>query len=162
MKKVGCCHYHSTLVSQHLMIIKVPETCKTLYKIINQLNLVSKPNIGKYTPLANTNSKLVSYLLIRSLVVEGEMSLMTQGVDTGTQTKQKNWIQYALQTIHVHGLYWYYASNSKLMRFLVGIFTLAVLVGLPIWTVLQFINWVSSIQIDTVTGIGIFTFLSNF
>ena len=87
---------------------------------------------------------------------------MTQGVDIGTQTKQKNWIQYALQTIHVHGLYWYYASNSKLMRFLVGIFTLAVLVGLPIWTVLQFINWVSSIQIDTVTGIGIFTFLSNF
>ena len=86
----------------------------------------------------------------------------SQGVDFGTQTKQENWIQYALQTIHIHGLDWYYASNSKLMRFLIGIFTVAVLVGLPIWTILQFINWVSSIQINTVTGIGIFTFLQNF
>ena len=65
--------------------------------------------------------------------------------------QQQNWIQNSLEKISVHGLAWYQRSNSKFVRCFIVIFALVVLFGLPMWTIYEFIQFFTTIQIKTVT-----------
>ena len=62
-----------------------------------------------------------------------------------------DWFRTTCERIEVHGLSWYSKSNSKITQICVMVFASLVFIWLPIWTSVQFYEYLALQQVQTMT-----------